>query len=211
MDEALLIWGAALAAYILFRAWYDNWRGPLSTNEIERFVAAIAGTPGAAVNDLAIVRRFLEEDDGREFFMLNLVRENPNDAPDPETGAMVPGRILTQRYAKAFMPALFARAGHPAIVARPAGGYLDAWNAAPDPGWSVVGYMRYRSRRDMAALASDPRFHHIHPFKIAGVAQTFSFPTRPMIRTLLGPRVWIALLLALIAALTHLARLTLFA
>jgi hypothetical protein len=30
-------WPAALLAYILFRAWYDNWHGPLSKEEIEQF------------------------------------------------------------------------------------------------------------------------------------------------------------------------------
>ena len=29
-----MIWGSALALYVLFRLWYDNWRGPLSKAEI---------------------------------------------------------------------------------------------------------------------------------------------------------------------------------
>ncbi len=201
-------WGVALILYAAFRAWYDNWGGPLKPAEVEKYLALLAGSPGAAVNDRAAIRRFFEEDDGREFFMLNLVKINPHDAPHPETGAPAPGAQLMQRYVRAFMPALIARGGHPALAARPVGGYIDAWNAASDPGWSVVGYMRYRSRRDLAKLAVDPRFHRMHPFKIAGTAATFSVPTQPMLQTLIGPRIWAALALALAASLTHLAALS---
>ena len=107
------------------------------------------------------------------------------------------------------MRRLFLHGGHPALAARPAGGYVDAWNAAPDPGWTIVGYMRYRSRRDMMELAGDPRFRAIHVFKMAGTHTTFSFPTRPIIMTLMGPRIYVGLILALIAALASLAVLTL--
>ena len=38
-----IIWAAALAAYVLFRLWYDNWSGPLKPMEVEAFLAAIDG------------------------------------------------------------------------------------------------------------------------------------------------------------------------
>jgi len=44
-------------------------------------------------------------------------------------------------------------------------------------------------------------------FKIAAMPNTFSFPTQPMLSLYAGPRVWVALVLALIAALVHLAAL----
>jgi hypothetical protein len=67
--------------------------------------------------------------------------------------------------------------------------------------------MRYRSRRDMMKLATDPRFLDAYPFKIAAVAQTFSFPTQVTTSMALRPRTGVALLLALLAALIHLASL----
>lgn len=210
MAPPLLFWLVALIAYGLFRAWYDNWRGALKPAEIERFMAAFAARGAGDHNDLSIVRAFLEEDDGREFMMVNLVKIAPGSPPDPDTGAPTPGAVLMARYSKPFMRALFARGGHPAIVARKVGGYVDAWAVPPDPGWTVMGYMRYRSRRDMAALASDPRFHAIHKFKIAGTAETFSFPSQPMLRLFVGPRIYVALALALLAALAHLAWLSAF-
>jgi hypothetical protein len=157
------------------------------------------------MNDLDTVRRFLEADDGREFYMLNLVKLAPGEVPHPETGAPTRAGRLMRAYIAGFLPALLRRGGHPALQAAKVGGYVDAWNVPPDPGWSFVGMVRYRSRRDMAALTVDPRFTAAHPFKIAAIPVTASFPTARGFGLLLGPRLWVALVLALAAALLHLA------
>ena len=75
----------------------------------------------------------------------------------------------------------------------------------PDPGWSIIGYMRYRSRRDMIAMATHPKFQSIHDFKILGTAETFSFPTRPILMLLMPPRLSVALVLLLAAAFVQIA------
>ena len=87
------------------------------------------------------------------------------------------------------------------------GGYVDSWNVEPDPGWTFMGYMRYRSRRDLVELVTVPDFFAAHPFKLAAIPKTFSFPTQPVLSTYAGPRVWVGLALALLAAITHLATL----
>lgn len=202
--SALWIWLVAALLYAAFRAWYDNWRGPLRPEEVERFVAGFAGTPGAGLNDLDTLRRFLEADDGREFFMLNLVRLSPTSVPHPKTGVPAPAAALLREYIRGFLPVLVRHAGHPALQAAKIGGYVDAWNVPADPGWSFVGVMRYRSRRDMAELVLDPRFTAAHPFKLAAIPVTASFPTAPRVALLLGPRIWLGLALALVAALLQL-------
>ena len=202
---ALWIWLGAGGLYAAFRLWYDGWRGPLRPEEVESLLAALRETPGAELNDLDTLRRFLESDDGREFIMLNLVRVAPGAVPHPKTGAPTPAARLLREYIAGFLPALLRRGGHPALQARKIGGYVDAWNVAPDPGWSFVGMMRYRSRRDLAKLAIDPRFTAAHPMKAAALPVTFSFPTALGPGLLLGPRVWLALALALAAALLQLA------
>jgi len=202
--NAIWIWLGALLLYGAFRAWYDNWRGPLRPDEIERFLAGMQGTPGAALNDLDTLRRFLEADDGREFFMLNLVKLAPGEVPHPKTGAPTRAALLLREYIGGFLSVMVRHAGHPALQATKVGGYVDAWNVPPDPGWSFVGVMRYRSRRDMAELVLDPRFTDAHPFKLAAIPMTASFPTAPHTVLLLGPRIWVGLVLALAAALLQL-------
>ena len=34
------IWGIALLAWVAFRAWYDNWRGPVTKAEVDAYFRA---------------------------------------------------------------------------------------------------------------------------------------------------------------------------
>jgi len=201
------VWGVALLGYAAFLAWYVNWRGPLSKAEIETLVTQMrASNVGHGDQDeIPVIRRFLEEDDGREFFMLNVIRLSENDVADPDTGELRPVRQVMAGYTRMFMPTLFARGGHPALAARRIGGMVDTWGLQEVPEWSMMGYIRYRSRRDLAHLVCNPRFGGAHAFKFAAMPQTFNFPTRPMIMTLAGPRIWVGLSFALVAAMAQIA------
>jgi hypothetical protein len=199
------IWLAAGAAYVAFRAWYDGWRRPLRSSEITRLVERLEGADLGDPEGVARLRQFMEEDDGREFMMLNLVRLNPDPLPDPRTGEPTPASELLRGYLRAFLPRLARRAGHPLLQARKVGAYVDSWNVEPDPGWTFMGYVRYRSRRDLMELITTPGFGDAHDLKVAAMPSTFSFPTQPMISLYASPRVWVALVLALVAALAHLA------
>lgn len=199
------VWLVALALYGSFRLFYDNWRGKLTSAEIDTLLAQAEAQGAGEVNDLSIVRTFLDEDDGREFVMVNLVRVPDTTVTDPDTGAQVPAQAMMQAYSKAFMPLLLRHGGHPAMATRKVGGYVDSWLVGPDPGWSIVGFMRYRSRRDMLKMVLDPAFEAAHKYKLLGVAETFSFPTQPFLRAYVSPRISVFLILALAAALAQLA------
>jgi hypothetical protein len=198
------IWGGALVLYGAFRLWYDSWRGPLTPTEIDAFFAEVEGKYGGN-QDPAALRRFLEADDGGEFVMLNLVKVAPGKVADPVTHELIDGRAMMRRYSDPFVWALIRRGGHPGMVGRKVGPYVDAWNVEGDPGWSIFGLMRYRSRRDLIAMIRDPLFAKVHPYKALGIPTTFSFPTQREVSVYLGPRVWVALVLALGAALVQLA------
>lgn len=201
------VWPAAAALYVLFRAWYDNWRKPLSAQEVEHYMRLVQASPGGEHTDPQVLRQFLERDDGKEFVMCNLVRLHPQPVPHPLTSKLAPPRRLLQEYFRPFALVLFLHGGHPLVVSRKVGGYVDYWNVPPDPGWTVAGMMRYRSRRDMLELTVDPRFTDAYPFKAAAVEQTYSFPTQRQAGMALGPRSSVALVLALCAALVHLVSL----
>lgn len=204
-ESGLWIWLGAALLYLVFRAWYDGWRGALTPEEVEVFLKRMEGSVPGDPGRLETLRSFLEQDDGREFVMMNLVRLAPEPVPHPETGVPTPGPRLLREYLRGFFPLLIRRAGHPVFQAAKVGGYLDAWQVESDPGWSFVGAVRYRSRRDMLELATHPRFTVAHPFKVAAMSATCAFPTSPRRGLYAGPRVWAALVLALLAALAHLA------
>jgi hypothetical protein len=201
------VWLVAAAVYSLFRLWYDNWRGPLRPDEIAHFMALLELSPGAEHTDLAALRSFLEQDDGKEFLMANLVRLTPENVRHPHTGETLSARKMLQAYAKGFIAIIIRLGGHPYIVTRKTGGYIDAWAVGADPGWSVAAFMRYRSRRDCMLLATHPGFLAAYPLKVLATAQTFSFPASVVMSGVLGPRAAVALILALAAALVHLASL----
>ncbi len=203
--DGILIWASTAAVYGVFWIWYSGWRGPLSKEEVEEFERRLReSATDLDPERLATVRTFLEQDDGRQFFMVNLIRLHSEPVTVPGTDEREAARKVLGRYTGYFMPALFRRAGHPAFVGRAAGGYVEHWGVEPDPGWTVAGVIRYRSRRDMAILATDPRFGPAHVYKIAAMKSTFAFPVAPGL-VVAGPRVWVALVLALAAALAQLA------
>jgi hypothetical protein len=203
--NGLWIWLGAALLYAAFWFWYVGVPRPLTPAEVDATMATIASSSiGATPEQLATVRAFLEADDGREFFMLNLVRVNPGPVIAPGASEPADARAVLEGYTRHFMPALFRRAGHPAFFGRAAGGYVEQWQVAPDPGWTFGAAIRYRSRRDMAALIVDPRFANAHEFKAAAIASTFAFPTAPAY-VMVGPKIWVGLVIALGAALLQLA------
>lgn len=201
------IWIAAVLIYLVFRLWYDGLKKPLQPEEIEEFLQLIKDReePGLDAHDVATVRKFMEEDDGGEFIMVNLIQFNASPVVHPDTGQDVKAVTLLMAYFKPFMGVLLRRAGHPVLSMVGVGGYLDAWNTPPDPGWHAAGLIRYRSRRDaMQVSFASPSFDGIHKYKIAALKQTFAFPAKTQTSLYASPRLTVALLLALGAALLQL-------
>ena len=205
LRSGIAIWVGALLVYAAFLAWYGGVRGPLQHEEIERYLAQLAqGSEEHPPEQVAELRRFLEADDGREFFMVNLLRMQPGEVVVPGSDRREPASAVMQRYSGPFLRALLQRAGHPAFVGPAVATYLEHWDVPPDPGWSFAGVIRYRSRRDMIELVVDPAFEPAHVNKLAALASTLAFPVAPA-RIWIGPRVWIGLSIGLLAALAHVA------
>jgi len=204
----IAIWSLALLGYLAFRLWYDGTGKPLTPEEVNRFSELMEQRVehGMEPQHLATVRKFMEEDDGREFIMFNLIEFNASPVTHPDTGKAVSAPALLAEYTRPFLARLLRRAGHPVIAGRATGGYLDAWNTPPDPGWHMAGLVRYRSRRDsMLSSIADPHFAAIHQYKIAAMRQTFAIPTATQVALYASPRITVALVLALGAALLQIA------
>ncbi|MCP4465953.1 MAG: hypothetical protein GY889_06480 [Proteobacteria bacterium] len=203
---ALLIWVITLLVYLAFRLWYDGLRKPLTAEEVEKYSRLFEQHAGAGDEvDLAVMRKFLEEDDGKEFIMMNLLQYNPSPMKHPDTGQDAQADSILQEYFRPFMGRVIRRAGHPVIAGRAVGGYLDAWNTPPDPGWHGAGLIRYRSRRDIIELSlASAKFQDLHKYKLAALKQTIAFPTQTQMGLYASPRVTVAMALALAAALLQL-------
>ena len=200
-------WIGAAALYTLFLSHYQNWRGPLKQAEIDRFLQSTQHE-----TNLEDFRAFLEADDGREFFMQNLIKFADSKVAHPETGEPTAPHKLVESYSKPFIKGLILRGGHPMLLLQRNGSDLDSWGPTSETGvnWGISNVMRYRSRRDLVELASNTDFDDIHRFKREAIVETISYPTKMLMAGFAGPRALVALVLSLGAALANIAILALY-
>lgn len=210
MRTPLLIWSTMLLLLAGFWLWHGGTRPPLAPNEVERYLARMEAN-AAAPERIELIRDFLANDDGAEFFMVNLLRLR---AEPLQVGAVVAGERSEDTLARYtdhhFLRALHRRGGYVVIAGPAVSGNIEAWGFAPALAWPQAGVVRYRSRRDMMELATDPRFADAHQYKLAALEATLAFPIgqafNPMRPTLLVAVILIAVGALLQLMLTSTAR-----
>jgi hypothetical protein len=139
----------------------------------------------------------MEEDTGDDFVMVNLI--DMHETPLQIEG-VAPGESSEEvlaKYMAYMLPEMLARASHPVFYGQAANSAMDIMNADGMGTWSNGGGVRYRSRRDLLEITSNPAFAGSHDFKIAAMRKTIAFPVDPW-GQLGDPRLVLALLLGLI-------------
>ena len=101
--------------------------------------------------------------------MVNLLEQ----ASSPDADASM------DRYMAHMLPAMLKRASHPMLSGAVVGDAMDLAGIEGAEAWSSVGVVRYRSRRDLMAIAADPAFDGEHDFKLAALAKTIAVPVQP--------------------------------
>ena len=188
--DIMLIWIVVAVLYGVFWLWYSGTKGKLSQTEVESYMQQFE-SKGVNTDNLANLRHFLEKDDGREWFMINLLELK---SPKRESSK------LLQRYTKTFMAGMLRRAGHPFFVAIAAAKNIENLNCDDADNWSSTGIVRYRSRRDCAETLLDTFGSDHHADKLASLTKTLAFPATANL--LMGsPRVIVAMSAALIGAM----------
>ena len=186
-------WLVIAVTYLGFFSWYTSFNGPLNPQEIEYYIEKVNATS----EELASFRKFMEEDDGRDFVMINIMEMY--DTPLQIEG-VEPGETTDQvlaKYMEYMFPAMLSKASHPVFRGNAASLLaMDIVNADGMETWTGAAGVRYRSRRDMIEISTNPEFAGRHEFKVAALAKTIAFPVAPF--TYLGdPRLLLALLLGL--------------
>lgn len=187
--NAALRWGVLAVLWSAFTLWYTNLGGPLSEPEIEA-LRARAVEDGRTPAQLERLERFMREDDGGHFVMVNVLDLAPVDAEEN-----------LARYMDYMWPALLARACHPIFMGTAIADAMDLAGVTAAEGgvavWEQGALMRYRSRRDMLEIAFDPAFADAHPFKIEALTKTIAFPVAPVLHPA-DPRALLALVLLIV-------------
>ena len=79
-------------------------------------------------------------------------------------------------YVEHIFPALFARASHPVIAGDAIFTAMDIVGIEGAESWDSAGLVRYRSKRDLLEIASNPAFGEKHDYKVAALEKTIAFP-----------------------------------
>ena len=185
--------------YGLFLGWYDWSGGPLTSEEIDAYVAQLEAQGLAGTRVPQEARAFAEGDDGDEFFMVNL--ENGRDAPlipddlDPNTD---PGEA-EQRYQASTGLKMISRAGHPIMAIRGRVNFIEYEGA---PVWENLLLVRYRSRRDFFEVFTHPDTAQAIRYKFVFFRQYHAWPTQTTFN-LVGIRAQVLVALAAIGLPIH--------
>ena len=167
----MIRWILLTAIYAAMFFWYTNFDAPLTRDEADAYVAKIRER-GADPERLAALTRFLYDDDGDDFVMVNLIDMRKHDSTE---GGETPSQLL-DRYMEYMWPSLILRACHPVFFSQGRYEALDIWGIDGAHNWSQFALMRYRSRRDMLEITINQQFKGSHDFKIAAMNKTVAFP-----------------------------------
>lgn len=179
--------------YAAFWCWYVGFRKKITPEEVDQTMSLFGSDGSWNEKQQESLRHFLANDNGKDFVMVNLLHLK---SPRRES------RKKLAIYQKIFLGALLRKAGHPVMIATAASGNIEnvACDHADD--WGAAGMIRYRSRRDLMEMLPATIGSKHHHLKLESLEKTFAFPSSPWFM-LGGPRIVVALAIALIAALVQ--------
>ena len=199
MSSRSKLWLISAIIYGTFVFWYTDFGGPLRDTEIEDWKQTMAAN-GSMPERIAYFEKFLREDSGRQFLMLNAIDMNENP---PNVEGAEPGEDANQlmgRYMEHMYSALLGRACHPVIIGNAPFSAIDLVGIDGAENWDQGAFFRYRSRRDFMHIIANPMTLGRHKFKLAALEKTIAYPIET--RLYLGDlRLLLGLLLLAITAL----------
>ena len=173
-----LLWGAPAFLWLAFAVWYTDFGGPLTDAEVEQALAALEQR-GMDAERFAQFERFLREDSGSQFLMVNNIdmNENPPSMPGFEPGATA--EDYNNHYMEHMYPQLLSRACHPIFFGSGGGVGIDITGIEGAHGWDLAALFRYKSRRAFVEVVTHPDMGDRHAYKHAAMSKTIAYPVEP--------------------------------
>ena len=183
--KTLLILGSV---YIVFFFWYTDIEGALSQEEIQGFLNKheqniIDNRLSTNLEELQLrmdfLRRFMEEDSGRQFIMVNNIEMDPDPGDVPGANSGESADELLSRYMEHMWPNLLKRASHPIFGGNAIWQSMDLVGIKGAETWDQMALMRYKSRRAFMEIVTHPNMMDRHDFKAAAMQKTIAYPVEP--------------------------------
>jgi len=168
-------WSITIIIFLLFLIWHGAFESPLSKNEVNHFLKTyVEMYPNA---DAAKVKKFLQEDDGKPVVMVNVIKlhDKPITVKGKNFGNSSQKAI--SKYMSFVAPYLIKRGSYPMFTGIAVMQSMEHWGIKNAEEWSSGALVRYRSRRVMMQMITDPAFDKFHDAKIAAIEKTISYPT----------------------------------
>ena len=199
MSTRTKLWLVPALLYAAFFYWYTDFGGPLSDTEVGQIMATMK-TNGSDPEVIAFIEKFARQDSGRQFLMVNNIdmNENPPNVEGAEPGESASD--LMARYMEHMIPALLARACHPVLMGSAVYPAMDLVGIEGAESWDQAALFRYRSRRALLEIVTNPAFRGKHHFKTAALDKTIAYPIETTLY-LGDPRLLLGLILLAITAL----------
>ena len=188
-----LIWGT-------FTYWYTDFGGPLSDDEVANAVAYFEKS-GMEKERLDQFRTFFEEDTGRQFLMVNNIDINENPPRIAGFKKDASAEDYMDHYMEHMYAELFARASHPVFFGKGLGLNVDVTGIEGAEGWDTAALLRYRSRRSLVEIITNPEIGPRHEFKLAAMTKTIAYPVEVVLYPA-DPRFLLFLILGFMTAIT---------
>ena len=176
------------SVYIVFFFWYTDIEGALSQEEIQGFLNKheqniIDNRLSTNLEELQLrmdfLRRFMEEDSGRQFIMVNNIEMDPDPGDVPGANSGESADELLSRYMEHMWPNLLKRASHPIFGGNAIWQSMDLVGIEGAETWDQMALMRYKSRRAFMEIITHPNMMDRHDFKVAAMQKTIAYPVEP--------------------------------
>ena len=176
------------SVYIVFFFWYTDIEGALSQEEIQGFLNKheqniIDNRLSTNLEELQLrmdfLRRFMEEDSGRQFIMVNNIEMDPDPGDVPGANSGESADELLSRYMEHMWPNLLKRASHPIFGGNAIWQSIDLVGIEGAETWDQMVLMRYKSRRAFMEIITHPNMMDRHDFKVAAMQKTIAYPVEP--------------------------------
>ena len=141
-----------LTILFVFMYWYQWSANVLSPAEVDRYMGIIEAqtqTPGAQ-HDLPALRQFLNEDDGKPVYTVNLYKFRELADYPKATGLSGTGEQAYDRFSNIMVPLMIKRGSHPI--------FGSTWADQANSNWDRIVIVKYRSRRDLVDLFATDDF-----------------------------------------------------
>jgi len=158
---------ALVILYVAFRAWHSQGAGKLTHAEIDQYLAIIEKLPlpQQRVQEFtAGLRRWAEADDGKPFYMFNLIHFFPQLRTFPGAPEFKgTPRQANAHYEKGLTWLWLSHASYPTFIGFPQARNLI--DMQPERTWENMTVVRYPSRRTFLKLISHPAYAPLAGYK----------------------------------------------